>query len=38
MLSGRFMSLLDHSALDDLLPPCAEHGVSVLAASIFNSS
>ncbi|MDT7726164.1 MAG: D-threo-aldose 1-dehydrogenase [Actinomycetota bacterium] len=36
MLSGRY-TLLDHSALDDLLPACAEHGVSVLAASIFNS-
>lgn len=36
MLSGRY-TLLDHSALDDLLPACAERGVSVLAASIFNS-
>jgi D-threo-aldose 1-dehydrogenase len=36
MLSGRY-TLLDHRALDDLLPACAERGVSVLAASIFNS-
>ncbi|MFD8723052.1 aldo/keto reductase [Streptomyces sp. NPDC059629] len=36
MLSGRY-TLLDHSAADDLLPACAEHGVSVLAASVFNS-
>ncbi|MPY57866.1 aldo/keto reductase [Streptomyces spongiae] len=36
MLSGRY-TLLDHSALDDLLPSCADRGVSVLAASVFNS-
>ncbi|MER7171467.1 aldo/keto reductase [Streptomyces mesophilus] len=36
MLSGRY-TLLDHSALDTLLPACAERGVSVLAASVFNS-
>ncbi|WP_289848908.1 aldo/keto reductase [Actinoallomurus spadix] len=36
MLSGRY-TLLDHSALDDLLPACAARGVSVLAASIFYS-
>lgn len=36
MLSGRY-TLLDHSALDDLMPACAERGVSVLAASVFNS-
>ncbi|GAA2404320.1 aldo/keto reductase [Streptomyces glaucosporus] len=30
-------TLLDHSALDDLLPACAERGVSVLAAAVFNS-
>jgi D-threo-aldose 1-dehydrogenase len=36
MLSGRY-TLLDHTALDDLLPACAERGVCVLAASIFNS-
>jgi len=36
MLSGRY-TLLDHSAVGDLLPACADRGVSVLAASIFNS-
>ncbi|TDE58823.1 aldo/keto reductase [Nonomuraea mesophila] len=36
MLSGRY-TLLDQSALDELLPACAERGVSVLAASVFNS-
>ncbi|AXK34134.1 aldo/keto reductase [Streptomyces armeniacus] len=36
MLSGRY-TLLDHSAGGDLLPACAERGVSVLAASVFNS-
>ncbi|MEU7579946.1 aldo/keto reductase [Streptomyces sp. NPDC041068] len=36
MLSGRY-TLLDHSALDELLPACAERGVSILAASVFNS-
>ncbi|MGI5290464.1 aldo/keto reductase [Nonomuraea polychroma] len=36
MLSGRY-TLLDHTALDELLPACAERGVSVLAASVFNS-
>ncbi|MFI9780776.1 aldo/keto reductase [Streptomyces sp. NPDC051956] len=36
MLSGRH-TLLDHSALDELLPACAERGVSVVAASVFNS-
>ncbi|TMS00602.1 aldo/keto reductase [Nonomuraea basaltis] len=36
MLSGRY-TLLDQRALDDLLPACAERGVSLLAASIFNS-
>ncbi|MFI7386341.1 aldo/keto reductase [Streptomyces sp. NPDC049813] len=36
MLSGRF-TLLDHSALDELLPACGDRGVSVLAASVFNS-
>jgi D-threo-aldose 1-dehydrogenase len=36
MLSGRH-TLLDHSALDELLPACVEHGVSVVAASVFNS-
>lgn len=36
MLSGRY-TLLDQSALDDLLPACAGRGVSLLAASVFNS-
>jgi D-threo-aldose 1-dehydrogenase len=36
MLSGRY-TLLNQRALDDLLPACAERGVSVVAASIFNS-
>lgn len=36
MLSGRY-TLLEQRALDDLLPACTERGVSVLAASIFNS-
>jgi D-threo-aldose 1-dehydrogenase len=36
MLSGRY-TLVDHTALDDLLPTCTARGVSVLAASIFNS-
>ncbi|MDX3229842.1 aldo/keto reductase [Streptomyces sp. ME19-01-6] len=36
MLSGHY-TLLQHGALDDLLPACVERGVSVLAASIFNS-
>ncbi|MGY0492799.1 aldo/keto reductase [Streptomyces sp. WG-D5] len=36
MLSGRY-TLLDQSALDELLPACTERGVSVLAASVFNS-
>jgi len=36
MLAGRY-TLLDHSALDDLLPACAERGISVLAAAVFNS-
>ncbi len=36
MQSGRH-TLLDHSALDAFLPACEERGVSVIAASIFNS-
>jgi D-threo-aldose 1-dehydrogenase len=36
MLSGRY-TLLDQSALDELLPACTARGVSVLAASVFNS-
>jgi D-threo-aldose 1-dehydrogenase len=36
MLAGRY-TLLDQSALDDLLPACEQRGVSVLGAAIFNS-
>lgn len=36
MLPGQY-TLLMQNALDDLLPTCAERGVSVLAAAIFNS-
>jgi D-threo-aldose 1-dehydrogenase len=36
MLAGRY-TLLDQSALDDLLPLAAERGVSVAAAGVFNS-
>ncbi|MEU6764119.1 aldo/keto reductase [Streptomyces sp. NPDC046853] len=36
MLSGRY-TLMDSSALDSLLPACTERGVSVVAASVFNS-
>lgn len=36
MLAGRY-TLLDHSALTTLLPRCADRGVSVLAAGVFNS-
>ena len=36
MLAGRY-TLLNHSAVGDLLPACAERGVSVLAVSVFNS-
>jgi D-threo-aldose 1-dehydrogenase len=36
MLAGRY-TLLRQPALDDLLPACAERGVSVLAAAVFNS-
>lgn len=36
MLAGRY-TLLEQLALDDLLPACAERGVSVLAAAVFNS-
>jgi D-threo-aldose 1-dehydrogenase len=36
MLAGR-LTLLDQSGLDELLPLCAERGVSVLAAAPFNS-
>lgn len=36
MLAGRY-TLLDQSGLDQLLPACQERGVSVVAASVFNS-
>ncbi|HLI96324.1 MAG TPA: aldo/keto reductase [Candidatus Baltobacteraceae bacterium] len=36
MIAGRY-TLLDRSALDDLLPACAQRGVSVIAAGVFNS-
>ncbi|MGH4031555.1 aldo/keto reductase [Actinomycetota bacterium Odt1-20B] len=36
MLSGHY-TLLEHDALDTLLPACAERGVSLVAASVFNS-
>ncbi|WP_410649734.1 aldo/keto reductase [Amycolatopsis sp. cmx-4-54] len=36
MQSGRH-TLLDHSALDTFLPACEKRGVSVIAASVFNS-
>lgn len=36
MLAGRY-TLLEQSALDTLLPACAERNVSILAAAIFNS-
>ena len=36
MLAGRY-TLLDQSALDDLLPACADRGVAVVAAGVFNS-
>jgi len=36
MLAGRY-TLLDQRALDELFPACAERGISVLAAAIFNS-
>ncbi|MGR6918940.1 aldo/keto reductase [[Actinomadura] parvosata] len=36
MLSAHY-TLLRQPALDDLLPACAERGVSILAASVFNS-
>ena len=36
MLAGRY-TLLDQSALDDLLPACADRGVVVVAAGVFNS-
>jgi D-threo-aldose 1-dehydrogenase len=36
LLAGRY-TLLDQSALDVLLPLCERHGVSVIAAGVFNS-
>ncbi|MEU4997914.1 aldo/keto reductase [Streptomyces sp. NPDC021622] len=36
MQSGHY-TLLQHGALDELLPACVDRGVSVLAASVFNS-
>jgi D-threo-aldose 1-dehydrogenase len=36
MLAGRY-TLLEQSALDDLLPACAERGIDVVAAGVFNS-
>ncbi|MDX3451995.1 aldo/keto reductase [Streptomyces sp. ME02-8801-2C] len=36
MLAGRY-TLLDQSALDDVLPAAAEHGKSVVAVGVFNS-
>jgi D-threo-aldose 1-dehydrogenase len=36
MLAGRY-TLLRQEALDELFPACADRGVSVLAAAVFNS-
>jgi D-threo-aldose 1-dehydrogenase len=36
MLAGRY-TLLDQSALDDVLPAARQHGKSVVAAGVFNS-
>jgi D-threo-aldose 1-dehydrogenase len=36
LLAGRY-TLLDQSALGDLLPLCAQSGVSVIAGGVFNS-
>jgi D-threo-aldose 1-dehydrogenase len=36
LLAGRY-TLLDQSALDELLPLCEREGVSVIAAGVFNS-
>ncbi|WP_394829853.1 aldo/keto reductase [Pendulispora albinea] len=36
MLAGRY-TLLEQAALDELLPLCAERGVSVVVAAVFNS-
>jgi D-threo-aldose 1-dehydrogenase len=37
LLAGRY-TLLDTSALDELLPLCLERGVAVIAGGVFNSS
>ena len=36
MLAGRY-TLLDQTALSELMPECAERGISVILASVFNS-
>ena len=36
MLAGRY-TLVDHSALDDLLPLCARRGVRIALGGVFNS-
>ena len=36
LLAGRY-TLLDQSALGELLPTCAERGVSIIAAGVYNS-
>lgn len=36
MLAGRY-TLLDHGALDELLPLCVENGVAVVQAGVMNS-
>jgi D-threo-aldose 1-dehydrogenase len=36
MLAGRY-TLLDYSGLDDLLPLCAERGIGIMAAGVYNS-
>jgi D-threo-aldose 1-dehydrogenase len=36
LLAGEY-TLLDHTGLDELLPLCAETGVRVVAAAVFNS-
>jgi D-threo-aldose 1-dehydrogenase len=36
MLAGRY-TLLDQSGLEELLPVCAERGIGVLAAAVYNS-
>lgn len=36
LLAGRY-TLLDQSALDDLLPVCVERGISIIAGGVYNS-